>query len=88
VKINWEVRLKNKSFWLMITPAICVLVSQVLELFGVHLDLTGLAKQIADIIETVFLIIGLLGIVVDPTTVGIGDSVQALTYTKPKSDKH
>jgi len=52
-------------------------------LFGIELDLTFISEQLAEIIETVFLLVGLLGIVVDPTTKGISDSERALDYTEP-----
>ena len=35
MKINWTVRLKNKTFWLTAIPALLLLGSQILALFGV-----------------------------------------------------
>ena len=61
--INWLVRIKNKSFWIALIPAILLLIQVVAAVFGV---------------------LAILGIVVDPTTSGITDSKQALTYTEPK----
>ncbi len=84
--INWKVRLKNKTFWLAMVPATLLLGQQAAALFGVSLDFAGLQGQLLDIIETVFLIAAILGIVVDPTTAGTGDSSQAMTYTAPKED--
>ena len=76
--INWKVRLKNKTFWLLL------LASQILKLFGVEWDYTGLAEQLTAIVGTIFAILALLGVVNDPTTQGVGDSQQALTYETPK----
>ena len=85
--INWKVRLKNKAFWLTAVPAVLLLASQVLKLFGVEWDYTGLAEQLTAIVGTIFAILALLGVVNDPTTQGVGDSRQALDYDRPKSDR-
>ena len=85
--INWKVRLKNKTFWLTAVPAVLLLASQVLKLFGVEWDSAGLAEQLTAIVGTIFAILALLGVVNDPTTQGVGDSRQALTYDRPKSDR-
>lgn len=84
--INWKVRLKNKTFWLAMVPAALLLGQQVAALFGVSLDFAGLQGQLLDIIETVFLVAAILGIVVDPTTAGTGDSRLAMTYEKPREE--
>ena len=84
--INWRVRLKNKTFWLTAVPAALLLISQVLKLFGMEWDYTGLDEQLTAIGGTIFAILALLGVVNDPTTQGVGDSRQALDYDKPKSD--
>ena len=72
--INWKVRLKNKTFWLAIIPAVLLLVQQIVGLFGVVIDFTPLQNQLVTIIGTVFSILAILGIIVDPTTKGISDS--------------
>ena len=41
-------------------------------------------QKILDVVNAVFVVLSILGIVTDPTTEGIGDSHQALTYNKPK----
>ena len=84
--INWKVRLKNKTFWLAIIPAVLLLVQQIVGLFGVVIDFTPLQNQLVTIIGTVFSILAILGIIVDPTTKGISDSKQVLTYTEPEGD--
>ena len=53
-------------------------------LFGFQLELEGIQQQILDIVNAAFAVLAVLGIVTDPTTKGIGDSQQALTYNKPK----
>lgn len=83
MKMNWKVRLKNKAFWVMIIPAVLLLVSQVARMLGFELDLTGLGDQLKEIVETVFLILALLGVTVDFTTPGVGDSERAMSYVEP-----
>lgn len=86
MKINWTVRLKNKTFWLTAIPALLLLGSQILALYGVTWDYTPLAQQLSAITGTVFGLLALLGVVNDPTTTGVSDSSQALTYQKPKKN--
>lgn len=86
MKINWKVRIKNKLFWIAFIPAVLMLAQQVLSLFGVQFDTSALADALLEIVGTAFSILALLGIVVDPTTDGVSDSKQALTYDKPKTE--
>ena len=71
--IHWKTRLKNKTFWLALIPAVLLLIRQVAALGGVEFDLTPLQSQLTDLTGTVFSILTLLGIVADPTTPGFGD---------------
>ena len=82
--INWTVRFKNKSFWLSFIPAVLLLVQVVAALFGFELDLGDIGNRLIDVVNAVFAVLAILGIVTDPTTSGVGDSAQALTYDKPK----
>lgn len=84
MKINILVRLKNKTFWLAFVPALLLVVVQVAQLFGITLDLSNIEGQILAVIEAVFALLAVLGVVTDPTTSGVTDSEQALTYTTPK----
>ena len=84
--MNWKVRIKNKWFWLTIIPAVLLLIQQVAAIFGVQFDFHDLEAQILAVVETVFLILGILGIVVDMTTAGIGDSERAMGYEEPHKD--
>lgn len=84
MKINWQVRIKNKLFWLAFIPALLVLIKSVANVFGIEIDLTAMKRALLDVVESVFLILGIVGIVADPTTEGLGDSENALTYKKPK----
>lgn len=85
--INWIVRIKNKAFWIAIIPAILLLVQVVGAVFGFTLDLGDLGDKLLDVVNAVFSVLVILGIVTDPTTSGVSDSKQALTYTEPKKDE-
>ena len=87
MKINWTVRIKNKAFWVTIIPAVLLLVQQICAMFGVELNIAGVSNQLVSIVGTVFGILSLIGIVNDPTTSGMSDSKQAMTYEAPKKDK-
>ena len=87
MKINFLVRLKNKAFWLALVPALLLVVQTVAALFGYQWDYIVLNQQITAIINAVFAVLSILGVVVDPTTAGISDSQRALTYTEPNNDK-
>lgn len=84
MNINWLVRIKNKNFWIAIIPAILLLIQVVAAVFGVTIDLGDLGNKLLAVVDAVFAILVLLGIVIDPTTEGVSDSKQALTYTEPK----
>lgn len=81
--INWKVRIKNKAFWIGIIPAVLLLLKQILALFGVEFDISGISESLLGIVETVFLILAILGIVTDPTTEGVKDSALAMSYEEP-----
>lgn len=82
--INWLVRIKNKSFWIALIPAVLLLIQVVAAVFGITLDLGDLGNKLLAVVNAVFSVLTILGIVIDPTTSGITDSEQALTYTEPK----
>lgn len=85
--INWKVRAKNKTFWVAIIPAVIVLIMAIASIFGITIDLSELQGKLIAVVEAVFVVLGILGIVVDPTTKGVSDSAQALEYTEPKGDE-
>lgn len=82
--INWEVRIKNKAFWVAFIPAVLLLVQVVAAVFGFTLNLGELGNRLLDVVNAAFSVLAILGIVSDPTTKGITDSTQALTYKEPK----
>lgn len=86
MKINWKVRLLNKTFWLTIIPATLLTIQLILAIFGITFNVDELTGKIIAVVDAIFAILMMLGIAVDPTTKGISDSEQAMTYTKPKED--
>ena len=82
--INWVVRVKNKNFWLTLIPAVLLLIQVVVAPLGYQWDFGVLNEQLAEIINALFAVLVILGVVNDPTTDGVADSDQALTYKAPK----
>ena len=82
--INWKVRIKNKNFWLAIIPAIILLIQVIAAVFDIRLDLGAMSDKLTAVVNAVFVVLAILGIVTDPTTEGVGDSKLALTYEEPK----
>ena len=84
MKINWKVRIKNKNFWLALIPAMLLLGQVVAGVFGYSLDLGDLGNKLLAVVNAAFGVLAILGIVTDPTTKGVSDSDQAMTYEKPR----
>ena len=82
--INWRVRIRNKAFWVAIIPSVLVLIQVVAEVFGYTLELGELGNKLIAVVNAVFVVLSILGVVNDPTTSGLSDSKQAMTYELPK----
>lgn len=76
----------GKEYYLYVGrhAAILLLIQVVAAVFGYTLDLGDLGNKLLDVVNAVFAVLVILGVVTDPTTKGITDSDQALTYTEPK----
>ena len=85
MKINWKVRFKNKTWLALFLGLIVEFVFNMLKLFDVVPLVTE--NQILTIVSQVLTILGLFGVIVDPTTEGIGDSQRALNYEEPWKDE-
>lgn len=85
MNINWTVRLRNKTWWLAVVPAVLLLVQAVAAPFGYQWDFGVLNEQLAAIINAAFAVLALVGVVADPTTEGVSDSLQAMGYEHPKT---
>lgn len=83
--MNWKLRLKNKAVLLALVAALVAFVWQVCGILGVTLPISQ-----SEVVQTLGLIINALvalGIVIDPTTAGVGDSQRAMSYTEPWKDQ-
>lgn len=87
MQINWKVRIANKDFWMAMIPAVLLLIQAIGAPLGLVLDFGELGNQLLAIVNAVFAVLAILGIVNDPTTNGMGDSNLAMTYEKPKKDE-
>ena len=78
-------RLKNKNFWIAFIPAVLLLAQVVASVFGYTIDLGDIGNKLLAVVNAVFAVLSILGIVNDPTTQGmLLDSTQAMTYNEPK----
>lgn len=84
--INWKVRFANKNFWLSFIPALLLLIQVVAAVFGFQLDLGDLGNKLLSVVNALFAVLAILGVVNDPTTDGVSDSKQAMLYTVPKKE--
>lgn len=82
--INWKVRVKNKNFWIALVPAVLLMVQVVAAVFGFELNLGELGNKLLAVVNAVFAVLAILGIVNDPTTDTLSDSKLAMTYLSPK----
>lgn len=84
MKINWKVRFKNPTWLTMFISLIVGFTFNMLKLFDIVPSITE--NQIMDVVSQVLTFLGLIGVLVDPTTSGIGDSERAMSYESPWVD--
>lgn len=78
MKINWKVRLRNKT-WL--TSMIALVVSFVYDLLAMVEVVPPLSEDwLLSLFQTLLTLLTALGVVIDPTTQGAADSDRAMTY--------
>ncbi len=82
--INWKLRLKNKTTLITLATTIIAAVYSILATFGVTPSITQ--EQTLNLIIAAISLLVSVGVVTDPTTAGVSDSKQALTYDEPKVD--
>lgn len=83
-KINWKVRLKNKVWLAAMASLIISFVYGLLELLDIVPSITE--GRTIEVVQSLLTVLGLIGVVTDPTTAGIGDSNRALGYDEPWDD--
>ncbi len=82
--INWKVRIRNRAFWMAFLPAVLLLVQTVAAAFGWQVDRSETGERWLAVVNQVFVLLAILGIVNDPTTAGLSDSAAAMEYQSPK----
>lgn len=79
--MNWKLRFKNKATLIAIVAAAVAFVYQILGILNIVPPITE--EQVMQVLGIIINILVGLGILVDPTTAGIGDSARAMTYSEP-----
>lgn len=82
--INWAVRLKNKTFLASLLALVIAFAYDLLTLLGVTPSVDENALLAA--VNAMLTVLGMVGVIADPTTAGISDSAQAMTYVEPKKE--
>jgi phi LC3 family holin len=82
MKINWKLRLKNKTTLTAIVLTVLSFTHQLLELCGITTSINE--SEITALVELAVKVLVMLGIIIDPTTSGICDSAPVLDYQTPK----
>lgn len=81
MKINWKVRLRNKTFLASLLALVITFVYDLLAMLGVTPSMDE--NALLSIVDTGLKVLALMGVIMDPTTQGVGDSERALTYETP-----
>ena len=84
MKINWTVRFRNKIWLGSFLSLIIGFVYSMLALFDVFPEVTQ--SLVLQLLNQVLTFLGLIGVIVDPTTAGLGDSDRAMSYSEPWDD--
>lgn len=84
MKINWKVRFRNKPWLASFLSLIVGFVFSILGMFDIIPSITK--NQVLQIVDQGLTFLGLIGVLVDPTTAGLSDSNRAMNYDKPWDD--
>ncbi len=71
--MDWRARLLNKPFWLGLIPAVLILCQTVAALFGCEWDISWLNEKLLELVNAIFSVLVIMGVVVNPTTKGFAD---------------
>ena len=84
MQINWKVRFQNKTFLAGLISLVVVFIYDLLQLLEIAPAVTQSA--VMQVAEGILTILGMVGVIADPTTAGVADSKQAMTYNAPRQD--
>lgn len=82
MNINWKVRFQNKVWVASVVALLVAFIYDGLALLGIAPSVDQ--NSVLALAETLLKVLVALGVLVDPTTAGVSDSTQAMTYLKPK----
>ena len=82
MNINWKVRLRSGPFWVGLISLVLTFIYTLLNMAGIVPQFEQ--KPVMDIVVMLLQILAFIGVVSDPTTKGLSDSVQAMGYEEPK----
>ena len=82
MQINWKLRLKNKVTLTEIVLGVVGIAYKILAMLGIVPPISE--NEVIEVVMLVIELLVLLGVVVDPTTAGVGDSQLAMSFDKPK----
>ncbi len=89
MKINWRIRMRNPVFWGQMILAVMV---PVMSYMGLTVQELTTYQKLSEVIQAAIsnpYVLGLTAVSVfnalqDPTTRGLSDSANAMTYEKPR----
>lgn len=81
MNINWKVRFRNPVWVTSLVALIISTVYQALAMLEVAPAITE--DTVMQIVSAVVQLLTLMGVMIDPTTKGVGDSARALEYEEP-----
>ena len=84
ISLSHLFRLRRDERWMMLAVALLLVVQALGALMGWQPELAGVQEKLLDLVNAVFGLLAILGIVNDPTTAGFRDSARAMGYDKPK----
>ena len=84
MQINRKVRFQNKTLLAGLISLVVVFIYDLLQLLEIVPTVTQSA--VMQVAEGILTILGMVGVIADPTTAGVADSKQAMTYDVPKQD--
>lgn len=81
MKINWKVRLRNKTW---VASMLALVVTFVYNLLAMLEIVPAVSEEwVMGVIQTVLTLLTALGVLIDPTTQGVQDSDRAMMYVEP-----
>lgn len=85
MKLNWKVRFQNKVWLGSFLSLIVGFIYSLLAMFDVFPAITQ--NLVVQLLNQILTFLGLIGVIVDPTTAGLGDSDRAMGYAEPWKDE-